>query len=303
MQIHEPDRTRGWRAGIVLVWTLTGCAATASAPPTPRALARALSAAAALDQDGGGRAAEPEREIDASQPTNLYTQLDVLGEYRSFGSGDTYGFRALPTFAPNPNNLFMAEIPVLYSDFDGLPSDGGVGDLRFRYFTVPFLRKPETQGFEMTAAGASLDVFAPTGDDKTGLGSGSWVLAPGVVGGWQVNERFSFYPILSYQLSLRDSNYSSSGPGAPNPKAPDDVTQGWSTEVISVLRLGEGQWVQITPKFASTVTGNVNESLNLRLQYGRMLRPNMALILGGVQEFLNTGALQTEIRAGLRLFL
>ena len=56
-----------------------------------------------------------EKEIDASKPTNLYTQVNVLPEYQHFkGGSDKYGSRFNIQYAANADNLFIIEVPFLH---------------------------------------------------------------------------------------------------------------------------------------------------------------------------------------------
>ena len=70
-------------------------------------------------------------EIDPSKPTNLYTQINTLGELNAYDGFNTYGTRINFQYAFNPDNLVLAEVPLLYNDAS---SKFGLSDIRVRYF-------------------------------------------------------------------------------------------------------------------------------------------------------------------------
>ena len=56
-----------------------------------------------------------DQEVDASKPTNFYTQLYNHLEYESRKTGgDLMGYRAEFLYAPSEAHLLLAEIPLLY---------------------------------------------------------------------------------------------------------------------------------------------------------------------------------------------
>lgn len=131
------------------------------------------------------------QQIDPSKPTNLYTQLNIQGEYTSKGSGNLLGTRLNLQYAINKNNLLFVELPILHND---LSKKTGIADIRVRYFDV--VKRNITDHF--IALAPFVDITAPTGSKTNGLGSGQWSLAAGVVGGFLVSKAFSFFPGISY---------------------------------------------------------------------------------------------------------
>ena len=57
-----------------------------------------------------------EQTVDASKPTNLYTQLNAAFEYQSRDGSDLYGTRINVQYAFNPDNLLLLEVPLLYNE-------------------------------------------------------------------------------------------------------------------------------------------------------------------------------------------
>lgn len=70
-------------------------------------------------------------DIDPSKPTNLYTQVNLALESQSGNGTDVYGIRTNIQYAPNADNLFVVEVPVLCNSNT---SSFGISDPRVRYF-------------------------------------------------------------------------------------------------------------------------------------------------------------------------
>ncbi|GAB4163631.1 MAG: hypothetical protein Tsb0033_24260 [Winogradskyella sp.] len=135
--------------------------------------------------------AQETQDIDPSKPTNLYTQINTLGEV-SLGNGfNTYGSRINFQYAFNPDNLILAEVPLLYND---ATQSFGLSDVRVRYFHA--LKRYTDQ--KVFAIAPFADVTMPTGDAQKGLGADTWSLAGGVVVGVMLSEKASLFPGLSY---------------------------------------------------------------------------------------------------------
>ncbi len=78
------------------------------------------------------------QEIDPSKPTNLYSFIDFNFEWQGFGQGETVGLRVMPTWAINDQNMVQTEIPIQRADFESIEAATGVGDIRIRYFGLPW---------------------------------------------------------------------------------------------------------------------------------------------------------------------
>lgn len=141
-----------------------------------------------------------EKEIDASKPTNLYTQVNVLPEYQNIKNGsDLYGSRFNIQYAYNADNLFIIEVPFLHSM---ATKKTGLSDLRVRYFSA--VKRNITP--RLIALAPFLDITAPTGSVKNGLGTGSWSISAGAVIGYIVTARFAVFPGVGY-VHLTKPNY------------------------------------------------------------------------------------------------
>jgi hypothetical protein len=164
-------------------------------------LALLLSPVALLAQD------QQQEDIDPSKPTNLYTQVNAQGEYKDVTSGgDLMGARINIQFAPNSDNLVLAELPILHNDSTGKT---GISDVRVRYFTVVKRNISE----RLIAVAPFVDVTAPTGSTRDGLGQGVWSIAGGAVIGYVVSPKFSLFPGLGYVHIAADKGPNSSSNG------------------------------------------------------------------------------------------
>ncbi|BDD02150.1 hypothetical protein [Persicobacter psychrovividus] len=181
--------------------------------------------------------AQEEEKIDASKPTNFYTLMDNQVEF-SPGSNQV-GYRASIMYSPAEKHLFMGELPILYNT---QTKAGGVGDVRFRYFYLSHKDYSKTIG----AFGPSIDVFAPTGDAEKGLGTGRFIVSPGLTAGIMVADWIQFFPVLSYMYQSKKIN------GAPQvresiPMPDDREMHGMSFQVITPIVFSERFFTMITP--------------------------------------------------------
>ncbi len=172
-------------------------------------------------------------EIDASKPTNFYTMLDNTLENTSSPGQNVMGYRGKIMYAPSEAHLILGELPILYND---RTSKFGIGDIRARYFYLPYKNYDKLFG----AFGPSLDVFAPTGSIENGIGSGRWTISPGIMAGLMVADWIQFFPIVSYQFAGK--------PVYDNPpEAVDKSTSGLTFQVITPVVFSEKFFMQITP--------------------------------------------------------
>nr|WP_315142818.1 hypothetical protein [uncultured Flavobacterium sp.] len=131
------------------------------------------------------------QDIDPTKPTNLYTQVNTGLEYQKGKEQNLFGVRANIQYAFNPDNLLLAELPLLYND---RTSKFGMGDMRLRYYTA--VKRNISNSFIAIVPFA--DVSLPTGSFENGLGTSSWSLAGGMVFGFIVSKKLSLFPGLSY---------------------------------------------------------------------------------------------------------
>jgi hypothetical protein len=129
-----------------------------------------------------------DQTVDASKPTNLYTQLNAAFEYQSSKKGDNlYGTRINVQYAFDADNLLLVEVPLLYNEGT---SKFGLSDTRVRYFHA--LKRNITK--RLIAIAPYADITIPTGSAKNGLGSDIWSLAAGVVAGYVVSPKIAMFP-------------------------------------------------------------------------------------------------------------
>ncbi|MCC7502482.1 MAG: hypothetical protein IT229_08125 [Flavobacteriales bacterium] len=135
--------------------------------------------------------APPRAEIDASKPTNLYTQVNAQAEATAAPGGDLVGMRFNVQYAFDPNNLLLAEVPLLYNTGT---EKFGLADCRMRYFNK-FHVNPSAR---LNALLAGVDMTLPTGSSKNGLGGSAWSIAPTVIAGVMITPKIFAFPGLSY---------------------------------------------------------------------------------------------------------
>ena len=184
-----------------------------------------------------------EEAIDSSKPTNFYTFLENNLEYTDSPGQKVYGYRGNLTYAPSPEHLVLGELPLLYND---RTSKFGLGDLRARYFWLPYKDYDRFLG----AFGPSLDVYAPTGSVEDGLGSSRWVLSPGVTVGLMAADWIQFFPILSYQYQSK--------PGS-DLVADQTDKQGYTFQVIVPIVFNDRLFAQVTPVYQANEIEDVKK--------------------------------------------
>jgi hypothetical protein len=141
------------------------------------------------------------QSVDASKPTNLYTQVNGAFEYQSHKNGpDLYGARFNVQYAFNPDNLLLLEIPFLYNEDT---EDFGISDTRVRYFHVA----KRNISKRLIAIAPYADITIPTGSFSKGLGRDVWSIAAGVVAGYVVSPKIAMFPGVGF-VHVTDSDKS-----------------------------------------------------------------------------------------------
>ncbi len=149
--------------------------------------------ASAQDDDTNG--------VDASKPTNLYTQVNAAFEYQAHKNGpDLYGTRVNVQYAFDPDNLLLVELPLLYNEGT---EKFGISDTRVRYFHVA--KRNITK--RLIAIAPYADVTMPTGSFSKGLGGDVWSMAAGVVAGYAVSTKIAMFPGVGYVHVTKPNDY------------------------------------------------------------------------------------------------
>lgn len=185
------------------------------------------------------------KEIDASKPTNFYTLLDNTLENTSSPDQNVFGYRGKLTYAPSEAHLILVEVPLLYND---RTTKFGIGDIRVRYFFLPYKNYDKIIG----AFGPSIDIFAPTGSFENGLGSGRWIVSPGLTIGLMAADWIQFFPIVSYQYASKPV-YDN-----PTPEA-NKSTSGITFQVLTPIVFSDKFFMQVTPIFKMNDIGDVRK--------------------------------------------
>ena len=178
-------------------------------------------------------AQEAEETIDASKPTNFYSFLDNTVEYTTTPSASLFGYRGVMTITPGDKHQIFAELPLLYNT---KTEKFGISDIRGRYFYLPYKNYDNFFG----AFGPSVDIYAPTGSYSNGLGTGRWILSPGVMAGLMVSEQVQFFPVLSYQYQ---SKILESVPE----NTINQEQHGITLQLITTLAFIDNSFFQVTP--------------------------------------------------------
>ena len=137
--------------------------------------------------------------VDASKPTNLYTQVNAAFEYQANKDGDDrYGTRINVQYAFDPDNLLLVEVPLLYNEGT---DKFGISDTRVRYFHAA--KRNITK--RLIAIAPYADITIPTGSLSNGLGGDVWSLAAGVVAGYVISPKIAMFPGVGF-VHVTDSD-------------------------------------------------------------------------------------------------
>ena len=139
--------------------------------------------------------------VDASKPTNLYTQVNAAFEYQSHKNGpDLYGTRVNVQYAFDPDNLLLVEVPLLYNEGT---EKFGISDTRVRYFHAA----KRNISKRLIAIAPYADITIPTGSFSNGLGGDVWSIAAGVVAGYVVSPKIAMFPGVGYVHVTKPNDY------------------------------------------------------------------------------------------------
>ena len=139
-------------------------------------------------------------KIDPTDPTNIIFQMTPAYEYTKLagGGGETHTL-SLDTWIPlTDQDLLTIELRGVISEYPGLPTESGVGDIRARYFHL--ISTPDA-GI-LRAWAPSFDLIIPTGNASRGLGGGSWLLMPNFLLALQFTPTIAAYPFFRYVHSI-----------------------------------------------------------------------------------------------------
>jgi hypothetical protein len=181
----------------------------------------------------------------------------------SAGRTDTYGVRIETKLGFSPKFSMTIELPVAYADnsetVDDATGNGkadslfGVGDLRLRLFYLPYKKKKKG----LSSFGISADVFMPTGNPNYYLGSGDWVLAPGVIWGLFAAQWLQIYPILSYSATI---------PGVPDTGR--EIKHALTLQAYFVFRLPAKVFFQVIPYYTQVLSPSTDALFNTEFALG-----------------------------------
>ncbi|MGB3608259.1 hypothetical protein, partial [Psychroserpens sp.] len=233
---------------------------------------------------------DTQQDVDASNPTNLYTQVNTQFEYTSLKDGtNLYGFRGNIQYTFNPNNLVLAEIPVLQN---AATNAFGLGDVRIRYFTV-VQREMTAEKFNVIAP--FLDITLPTGNFEDGLGTSSFVLSAGSVYGFALSKKILMFPGLSVLHITKPSTDLI-------PDAFKFSSTGFVTQANISVSFNQNWFLFVNPIFTYLNTdGEWNDNWSGEFNLNHMIIPNkLKANIGYFPNFTNEAS---TIRFGTTFFL
>jgi len=230
----------------------------------------------------------PVGHIDPSKPTNQYTRLSNHLEYNFLKAGKrTYGYRANFIWAsPRQHHSLYTELPLLYATSS---KKFGLGDMRFRYYWVPYKNYAKKPG----AFGLAIDSYVPTGNADDGLGRGRWIFATGLSTGF-VFGKFSTFPYIYYLYSGEIMGDKISAPGK-------RALNGYIIQSICVYKINKNSYVDCTPIFMKNSYSNAGkDDFVVEGNYLYMVKQNKMQIGCFARRYFYGNS--TTIRAAMRIY-
>ena len=226
--------------------------------------------------------------IDPSKPMNFYNRLSNNLEYNFLQDRKkTYGYRANFVWTTvNQHHSAQLEVPLLYATSSKI---FGLGDLRFRYYWIPYKDYSKKPG----AFGFVVDSYLPTGSFVNGLGRGRWIAATGLSTAF-VFGKFSTFPIISYLYSgeIMSSKISPENRQALN---------GYTIQCICVYKFNKKSYMDCTPTFMkSSYSNNGKNDFVLEGNYLYMVKQNKMQVGCFARRYFYGNA--TTLRAAMRIY-
>jgi hypothetical protein len=226
--------------------------------------------------------------IDPSKPTNFYTRLSNNLEYNIGKNGKrTYGYRANFAWASRRQHHWLyAELPLLYSNtFQKF----GIGDMRFRYYWVPYRNYKKKPG----AFGLAFDSYIPTGKSEIDLGRNRWIIAAGLSTAF-VFGKFSTFPYFYYLYSGKIMSDKIS------PQNKKELN-GYIIQTICVYNIDKKSYLDFTPIFMKNSYSNQGQNdIVLEGNYLYMIKKNKLQVGGFARRYFRGNS--TTIRANMRIY-
>jgi len=222
---------------------------------------------------------EQTQTVDASKPTNLYTQVNGAFEYQSHKNGvDLYGTRFNVQYAFDSDNLLLVELPFLYNEGT---KNFGMSDMRLRYFHA--LKRNITE--RLIAIAPYADFTLPTGSFENGLGGNVWSLSGGVVAGYVVSPKIAMFPGLGYVHVTAPNDY------------PGKAQNGINIQTNMSISFSQQAFLFVNP--IVTVLSDTIWTAELNFNY--MIKPNKFKVNAGY--FPNFTADINTFKFGATIFL
>lgn len=228
------------------------------------------------------------QHIDPSKPTNLYNRWSNNFEYNFLRNGKrTFGYRANLVWATtNQHHSAQMELPLLYATSS---KKFGLGDIRFRYYWIPYRNYEKKPG----AFGIVIDSYLPTGGYSEGLGRGRWIASAGISTAF-VFGNFSTFPIISYLYSGKIATKGALVAGG-------QELIGYMFQTILVYRFNKRSYLDCTPIFMkNSYTNSGHDDFVVESNYLYMVRKNKIQVGYFLRRYFRGGS--TTVRAAMRIY-
>lgn len=247
-------------------------------------------------------------ENNLSDPLEGRRSFDILGDVFSFGPGQSfYSGRLAFQYALGQQRKHLAgvDVPLIFSDYQGLSSKLGFGDIRLKYYFFPVRND---SGKKFKSLGIGLEAFAPTGKEEDGLSRGDWVMLATAKAGFRLHPRWALYPVARYVFSFSETyslNISAPPINLPEPIEEDEL------EKVSALH-GEFQvvfeiptiaaYAKLTPQLLYDLKTSAG-SFSFFTMFGKMFNEKFGINLGFAVQVAGQRSFNTAWHIGIVSYL
>ena len=237
----------------------------------------------------GQVAAGDEGFHDPSDVTSLVTSLSPVLQYTRYENESQpddglWQFKVEGQYSREAI-LLLADVGFGYRTGN---DESGILDSRIRLFNVPF--RSDDPNAWISTLGWSIDSYIPLGDVEDGLGSGNWVVAPGVI--WTHSMPFvNVSPNLIYQFTWANSELRED-----IPVDEENESQATRLELNLAFEMPARYWLLVTPSYTWGLK-NTDDGGFIRAFGGYNIGMDMSLGLEAQYNFdVRNGLLQEVIR-------
>jgi hypothetical protein len=244
-----------------------------------------------------------------SNPLEGRRSFDISGQSFIYGKGEAFFAGRLAfyySFGKDRKHFAGAEVPFVLSDYSGMDTKMGLGDIRLRYHYYAYRDNSGDKSFE--TFGLGVETFAPTGKEEDGLSRGNWVVYLNAMTAFRLGSRWAIYPVARYIFSF-DSTYSINiaGPpfNVPQPPSEDnaEIVSAIQADAMVVYEMPKvAAFIGISPEFLFDTKRNAG-SFALLTKLGKMFNEKFGISVAWAIQVAGQRSYKNAFHLGLISYL